>query len=157
MSHDRASEYWHGGQSHGFDPWCQECIEEKRKMSKAEKPGKADSRRIQVGQSPSTYDPFGTKSKASFPKFNTDSSMTDDFGFSAVSVEDVTATVEPTSKNVKNSMIIVFDKINPLLRKLEDNPEKDYIHWPNRAERIKRFREELMTLIEEEANTYGKE
>lgn len=83
--------------------------------------------------------------------------LEDDFGFSAVSAEDVVAVVEANPRNVKKSMIKIFDKINPLLRKLEDNPDKDYIHWPNRQERIRQFREDLQTLIKEEAETYGKE
>lgn len=83
--------------------------------------------------------------------------LEDDFGFSAVSAEDVVAVVEANHRNAKRSMIKIFDKINPLLRKLEDNPDKDYIHWPNRQERIRQFREDLMTLIKEEAETYGKE
>jgi hypothetical protein len=120
MSHDRASEYWHGGQSHGFDPLCPECIEEMRAKGKA-------------------------------------TMADDDFGFSAVNAEDVVAVIEANPKNVKMSMIKIFDKINPLLKKLEDNPDKDYIHWPNRQERIRQFREDLQTLIKEEAETYGKE
>lgn len=81
----------------------------------------------------------------------------DDFGFSAVNAEDVVAVIEANPKNVKMSMIKIFDKINPLLKKLEDNPDKDYIHWPNRQERIRQFREDLQMLIKEEAETYGKE
>lgn len=84
-------------------------------------------------------------------------SSDDDFGFSVVNAEDVIAVIEANPRNVKISMIKIFDKINPLLRKLEDNPDKDYIHWPNRQERIRQFREDLQTLIKEEAETYGKE
>lgn len=180
MSHDRASEYWHGGQSHLHDPInCPECyMEDVAKNSSntkyygterlamlekdtiERKPGKftgPKTRRIQHGQDPVTYDPFGIKNATKLQKTPILQTLDDDFGFSAVSAEDVVAVVEANPKNVKMSMIKIFDKINPLLRKLEDNPDKDYIHWPNRQERIRQFREDLQTLIKEEAMKYGKE
>jgi len=61
-----------------------------------------------------------------------------DFGFTAVDEETVT---EPIVSGVQNSaeeltkkkLLEVEKLILPLLVNLMRNPEKDYIHWPNRA------------------------
>jgi hypothetical protein len=78
-----------------------------------------------------------------------------DFGFSAVSEEEL--------ESVQNTEIIIveYDKqlnalqkrldgvysaILPLLRHLKDRPDKDYIYWPNRDEKISEFEEKLIKL-----------
>ena len=78
-----------------------------------------------------------------------------DFGFSAVSEEEL--------ESVQNTEIIIveYDKqlnalqkrldgvysaILPLLKQLKDRPDKDYIYWPNRDEKISEFEEKLIKL-----------
>lgn len=85
-----------------------------------------------------------------------------DFGFTAVDEEEL-----DNSKNVienlqsdkellngevkhyKNNLESVRNLITPLLNNLMKNPEKDYIHWPDREEKIKAFIEKLDTYFEE--------
>lgn len=78
-----------------------------------------------------------------------------DFGFSAVSEEEL--------ESVQNTEIIiveydkqlnalqkrldgVYSSIMPLLKHLKDSPDKDYIYWPNRLEKISEFEEKLLEL-----------
>lgn len=56
-----------------------------------------------------------------------------DFGFSAVSEHEMADT----------KLEKMFNLILPLLNNLKANPEKAYIHWPNRVEKIDEFIVEL--------------
>jgi tetrahydromethanopterin S-methyltransferase subunit B len=67
-----------------------------------------------------------------------------DFGFTAVDeseleafqqIETVTDTVDETQTRLDN----LFNAIQPLLTNLKTNPEKEYILWPNRLEKIEEF------------------
>ncbi len=67
-----------------------------------------------------------------------------DFGFTAVDeseleafqqLETVTDTVDETQTRLDN----LFNAIQPLLTNLKTNPEKEYILWPNRLEKIEEF------------------
>jgi hypothetical protein len=75
-----------------------------------------------------------------------------DFGFTAVdeeeleAVQTVTAQVEATSSEVealRSKLITLRSAIEPLLKNLEQNPEKAYIHWPDRTSKVKAFRSKL--------------
>lgn len=75
-----------------------------------------------------------------------------DFGFTAVdeeeleAVQTVTAQVEATSGEVetlKEKLKTLRACIEPLLKNLEANPEKAYIHWPDRTAKVKAFRTKL--------------
>jgi len=58
----------------------------------------------------------------------------DDFGFSIVDENDITKGNDWEKKfNELKKMIM------PLLENLMANPEKDYILWPDRVEKIKKF------------------
>ena len=57
-----------------------------------------------------------------------------DFGFTAVEF-DPTA-MEQTASNLKGKLAQVEALILPLLNNLKKNPDKAYIHWPNRTEII---------------------
>ncbi len=39
--------------------------------------------------------------------------------------------------------------IIPLLNNLAKDPDKEYIHWPNRTKKIEEFRKKIDKLIEE--------
>lgn len=72
-----------------------------------------------------------------------------DFGFSVVS-EDELKTIEKQLQNeLEQTEVIVHETktklegmrnmILPLLNNLMANPDKEYIYWPNRTEKIKAF------------------
>jgi hypothetical protein len=65
-----------------------------------------------------------------------------DFGFSAMSEEDI-----PTAPNL-DKLYGLRDMIMPLLNNLKKNPEKDYINWPNRVEKIDAFIKKMNDYIE---------
>lgn len=75
-----------------------------------------------------------------------------DFGFTAVdeeqleAVQTVTAKVEASVSEVevlRAKLITLRKAIEPLLKNLELNPEKAYIHWPDRTAKVKAFRTKL--------------
>jgi len=72
-----------------------------------------------------------------------------DFGFSVVS-EDELKTMEKQLQSelqqttevvsqTKNKLEGMRNMILPLLKNLMANPDKEYIYWPNRTEKIKAF------------------
>lgn len=75
-----------------------------------------------------------------------------DFGFTAMNedeldaVQTVTAQVEASVGEVEKlqeKVKTLRAAIEPLLRNLELNPEKAYIHWPDRTTKVKAFRAHL--------------
>lgn len=87
-----------------------------------------------------------------------------DFGFSAVSEAELkiketelAAKLADTSNQLKNKVADASDnlgKLNkmyqmimPLLDNLKQNPEKDYIFWPNRKDKIDAFVKSLKELM----------
>ena len=76
------------------------------------------------------------------------SDVFDDFGFTAVDeselnvyqeaqqkVEETTQAVNATQDKVD----ALYNAIQPLLNNLKANPEKEYILWPQRLEKIEQF------------------
>ena len=88
----------------------------------------------------------------------------DDFGFSLVSEKELRAheealrkKVEEQSKVVEQTQIEAVDKLHglramimPLLNNLAKDPDKTYILWPDRAEKIKAFISKIDAYVEEE-------
>lgn len=75
-----------------------------------------------------------------------------DFGFTAVTEDELAVvqkaqqTVEATEKTVdsyKQKADNLYNMIMPLLNNLAKNPEKDYIYWPNRMDKIEQFSDKL--------------
>lgn len=75
-----------------------------------------------------------------------------DFGFTAVDEEELEAVQSVTAQAdaVATDLEKMVDKLNalrnavePLLKNLEANPEKAYIHWPDRPAKVKAFRAHL--------------
>ena len=58
----------------------------------------------------------------------------DDFGFSFTTTEELT----PVDKAQG-----IYNMILPLLNNLMANPEKEYIHWPDRVKKIEAFKAKL--------------
>tara|TARA_X000000950_G_scaffold167346_1_gene204371 strand:+ start:4581 stop:4847 length:267 start_codon:yes stop_codon:yes gene_type:complete len=78
-----------------------------------------------------------------------------DFGFTAVdeseleAVQKATTKVESTSSKAEEAeekLNKLYNAILPLLTNLKKNPEKEYILWPNRVEKVEQF-EDLISAI----------
>ena len=78
-----------------------------------------------------------------------------DFGFTAVdeneleAVQKANQVVESTSSNVEELQEKVdklFNAVQPLLNNLKANPEKKYIYWPNRIEKVEQFEDHLLKI-----------
>lgn len=75
-----------------------------------------------------------------------------DFGFTAVDeeelevVQSVSAQAEATLgdlEKMQQKLNTLRNAMEPLLKNLEANPEKAYIHWPDRPAKVKAFRAHL--------------
>jgi cell division protein FtsB len=79
-----------------------------------------------------------------------------DFGFTAVNEEELDAvqTVTTQVEAATSELEKLQDKVNklraaiePLLKNLEANPDKAYIHWPDRPAKVKQFRTMLDGIV----------
>jgi len=78
-----------------------------------------------------------------------------DFGFTLVdeneldAVQNAQAQVKNVSTSVSETqekLDSLFNAIQPLLNNLKQNPEKEYILWPNRLEKIELFEDHIQTI-----------
>jgi len=78
-----------------------------------------------------------------------------DFGFTAVDESELEAVQKSTSKlettsskasELEDKLNKLYNAIQPLLTNLKKNPEKEYILWPNRVEKVEQF-EDLISAI----------
>jgi len=78
-----------------------------------------------------------------------------DFGFTAVTEDELDAVQQLAQKSsdteenldaVQNKIDRLYNAVIPLLNNLKKNPEKDYIHWPNRLTKVEQF-EDMLTDI----------
>jgi len=76
-----------------------------------------------------------------------------DFGFSAVDEDELSAVqeakttltkVSSTAETTQERLDSLYNAIMPLLTNLKKNPEKEYILWPNRTEKIEEFEAKLL-------------
>ena len=79
-----------------------------------------------------------------------------DFGFTAVDESELEAVQEVASKAASSSteakkleekLNNIYNAILPLLSNLKANPEKEYILWPNRTEKIEAFEDHIRKII----------
>ena len=79
-----------------------------------------------------------------------------DFGFTAVdeseleAVQKTTTKLQTTSSKVEETedkLNKLYNAILPLLSNLKMNPEKEYILWPNRVEKVEEFEELISNII----------
>ena len=79
-----------------------------------------------------------------------------DFGFTAVdetefkAVQETTAILETSdseSAELEDKLNKLYNAILPLLSNLKMNPEKEYIHWPNRVEKVEEFEELISNIV----------
>jgi hypothetical protein len=64
-----------------------------------------------------------------------------DFGFTAVSEDELEAiqTAETSAADLEERLNRLYDAITPLLKNLKENPDKDYIFWPDRVAKVEAF------------------
>jgi len=71
-----------------------------------------------------------------------------DFGFTAVDENELDAVKQANDTAQKMAVGVdatqdkidrLYNAITPLLNNLKKNPEKDYILWPNRLEKVEQF------------------
>ena len=79
-----------------------------------------------------------------------------DFGFTAVDESELEAVHQITTKasSTEAEVKVLEDKLNnlynailPLLSNLKQNPEKEYILWPKRLEKIEAFEDHISEII----------
>tara|TARA_B100000902_G_C26712553_1_gene622617 strand:- start:259 stop:522 length:264 start_codon:yes stop_codon:yes gene_type:complete len=71
-----------------------------------------------------------------------------DFGFTAVTEDELEAVrvsqtsaqdAEQLANTSQAQLEKLYNAIQPLLNNLKANPEKDYIYWPNRLNKVEQF------------------
>ena len=81
-----------------------------------------------------------------------------DFGFTAVDETELQAVqdaqkavgdVEVTATVTQEKLDKLYNAIVPLLNNLKKNPEKEYILWPNRIEKVESFETYLYRIYSE--------
>ncbi len=96
-------------------------------------------------------------------KLSLDDAYDDDFGFSAVSEEELKALEKRLAEDVKQKskqledieitykgkLEQLYRAVMPLLHNLAANPEKEYIYWPNRTEKVKGFIDRVNAIVNE--------
>ncbi len=79
-----------------------------------------------------------------------------DFGFTAVDENELEAVQKVTTEASSASASLqeteeklnkLYNAILPLLTNLKKNPEKEYILWPNRVEKIEQFEDLISGII----------
>jgi len=79
-----------------------------------------------------------------------------DFGFTAVdedeleavqSVKNEASDASATAQELEDKLNRLYNSILPLLTNLKKNPEKEYILWPNRVEKIEQFEDLISGII----------
>tara|TARA_R100001460_G_scaffold4800_4_gene13534 strand:- start:13384 stop:13656 length:273 start_codon:yes stop_codon:yes gene_type:complete len=75
-----------------------------------------------------------------------------DFGFSAMDADELEAvqevkaeaqTASATASDLEDRFNKLYNMVIPLLNNLKQNPEKDYIYWPKRLDKIEQFNDAL--------------
>ena len=78
-----------------------------------------------------------------------------DFGFTIVDADELDVVQEAQTKVVEASSSVdstterldkLYNAIQPLLNKLKQNPEKDYILWPKRLDKIEQFETHIQNI-----------
>ena len=79
-----------------------------------------------------------------------------DFGFTAVDEDELEVVQKQTQKlestsgkaeELEDKLNKLYNAILPLLTNLKKNPEKEYILWPNRTEKIEQFEDHIAGII----------
>jgi len=87
----------------------------------------------------------------------------DDFGFSAVGEDELkqlerklhadlqqtSSQLDNVTKSYQEKLEQLYKLIMPLLINLQKNPDKEYVYWPNRAEKVKEFIKKIDDLLDD--------
>ena len=80
-----------------------------------------------------------------------------DFGFTIVDADELDVVQEAQTKVVEASSSAdstterldkLYNAIQPLLNNLKQNPEKDYILWPKRLDKIEQFEDHIQKIYQ---------
>lgn len=80
-----------------------------------------------------------------------------DFGFTAVDEDELSAVqeakttlteVSSNAETTQDRLDRLYNSVMPLLTNLKANPEKEYILWPNRTEKIEQFEAKLLDIYQ---------
>jgi hypothetical protein len=76
-----------------------------------------------------------------------------DFGFTAVAEDELDSARVASAKEdellvIQARLDSLYKSILPLIANLKKNPEKDYIYWPNRLDKVKEFERMLLRIYE---------
>ena len=71
-----------------------------------------------------------------------------DFGFTAVTEDEleVVTTEREAVSDTQDRLDKLFNAVTPLLNNLKKNPEKDYILWQNRLEKVEQFEDHIQKI-----------
>ena len=78
-----------------------------------------------------------------------------DFGFTAVDEDELEAVQKIVKKaevsqteasSAQERLDKLYNAITPLLNNLKKNPEKEYILWPNRLEKVEQFEDHIQKI-----------
>ena len=78
-----------------------------------------------------------------------------DFGFTAVDEDELEAVQKVTKEaaasqteasSAQERLDKLYNAITPLLNNLKKNPEKEYILWPNRLEKVEQFEDHIQKI-----------
>lgn len=74
-----------------------------------------------------------------------------DFGFTAVDEEELESyqKVSSVASSTQDKVDKLYNAVIPLLNNLKANPEKDYILWPNRLQKVEEFEDYLTSIYKE--------
>ena len=76
-----------------------------------------------------------------------------DFGFTIVDEQELESVQQveqltSTASEYQDRLDHLYNAIQPLLANLKSNPEKDYILWPNRLDKIEEFEEYILNIYQ---------
>jgi cell division protein FtsX len=78
-----------------------------------------------------------------------------DFGFTFANEDELEVVQQAQQTNELNTTAVIstqekldklFNAITPLLNNLKKNPEKEYILWPNRLDKIEQFEDHIQNI-----------
>ena len=81
-----------------------------------------------------------------------------DFGFSALNEDELESIkileqkakdTESVAADTQDKLQRMYSMILPLIENLMQDPEKSYIHWPNRKEKLQLFKKKLQEVLDE--------
>ena len=80
-----------------------------------------------------------------------------DFGFTFADEDELEVVQQAQQTNQLNTTAVIstqekldklFNAIQPLLNNLKQNPEKEYILWPNRLDKIEQFEDHIQKIYQ---------